>query len=238
MVVRTLFLVGLCLLGSAAASALYLVWLPDTAHLRSANPMTTRYVQIYVRRRLREGMRPATSMHWVPLASISPHLVRAVLIAEDDRFYLHGGVDWTAFKAAAAYNWKKKRMQRGASTISQQVARNLFLSPSRNVGRKIREILIARHLERSLGKERILEIYLNIVEWGDGIFGVEAAAQAYFGKSSSALTPAEAVELAAALPSPYDRNPNAPADEHLLKLRKLYLERLKRYGPADGNLRE
>lgn len=177
-------------------------------------------------------------MQWVPLSQISPFLVRAVLIAEDDRFFDHHGVDWTAFRAAMRHNWKKGKMERGASTITQQLARNLFLSPSRSIGRKIKEILIARHLEKSLGKERILEIYLNVVELGDGIFGAEAASQKYYRKPASELTMEEAVELAAALPSPYERHPNAPADDRMKKLRKLYLERLERVGPIDGNLRQ
>jgi len=200
--------------------------------------MTTPYVEMSVRRRRREGKRPETQMRWTQLPDFSPYLVRAVLIAEDDRFFQHNGVDWAAFRAAVRHNWKKKKMARGASTITQQVARNLFLSPSRSLGRKIREILIARHLERALGKERILEIYLNIAEWGDGIFGAEAASLAYFDKSSKDLTMEEAVALAAALPSPYERHPKAIPDERLKKLRKLYLDRLERYRPIDGNLRE
>ena len=124
-------------------------------------------------------------------------------------------------------------MARGGSTITQQVARNLFLSPSRSLTRKIKEVLIARHIERSLPKDRILEIYLNIVEWGEGVFGAEAASRRYFGKSASDLTPEEAVALAAALPSPYDRHPGIPADARMLKLREVYLQRLKDAG--DGN---
>lgn len=248
MVRRTFLLVGILLAVSGAAASLYLAWLPDVSGLASHNPVTTRYVEIYVRRLRRAGERPATNLHWVPIKDISPYLVRAVLIAEDDRFFSHRGVDWPAFKAAMRYNWERGKMARGASTISQQVARNLFLSPSRSVGRKIREILIARHLERNLEKERILEIYLNIAEWGEGIFGAEAASHEYFGKPASQLTMDEAVELAAALPSPYERNPNLPADARLKKLRKVYLERLERAkitpppregdGPKASNLTE
>jgi len=231
MVARTFLLVGGLLAASGSAAALYLAWLPDVSGLRSRNPVTTLYVAIYVRRLRRTGTRPTTNLRWVALKDISPYLIRAVLIAEDDRFYTHSGVDWAAFKAAMRYNWERGKMARGASTISQQVARNLFLSPSRSVGRKIREILIARHLERNLEKERILEIYLNIAEWGEGIFGAEAAAHEYFGKSAAELTMDEAVELAAALPSPYERHPNAPADERLKKLRRVYRARLERAQP-------
>lgn len=214
----------------ASATLFYLAWLPDVAALASVNPMTTKYVQIFVRRNLRQGQRPAVAMRWVPLEDISPHLIHAVLIAEDDAFYRHAGVDWRALKRAARYNWRQGRLVRGGSTITQQVARNLFLSPSRHPKRKLKEILYARHLERSLTKARILEIYLNIVEWGEGIFGAEAASRAYYGKPARDLSPEEAVALAAALPSPYRWNPAAEPDERTVKIRQLYLERMRRAG--------
>lgn len=218
-------------LAFAAACVLgYLAWLPDVAELSSVNPMTTKYVQIFVRRNLRQGQRPAVAMRWVPLEDISPHLIHAVLIAEDDAFYRHAGVDWRALKRAARYNWSQGRLARGGSTITQQVARNLFLSPYRNPKRKLKEILYARHLERSLTKARILEIYLNIVEWGEGIFGAEAASRAYYGKAARELSPEQAVALAAALPSPYRWNPAAPPDERTVKIRQLYLERMRKAG--------
>jgi len=227
---RTLAWAGGCLLGAAALAAVYLSWLPDVTELRSSNPMTTQYVRIYVQRMLRTGNKPAVSMRWVPLEEISPNLQKAVLIAEDDRFYRHRGVDWESFEGAIRYNWSKRKFARGASTITQQVARNLFLSPSRSPMRKLKETLIARYLERELGKPRILEIYLNIAEWGEGVFGAEAASQAYFGRHASDLSVEEAVDLAMALPSPYERNPDKPASEQLLKLRELYLERMRRAG--------
>ncbi|MFH1723620.1 MAG: monofunctional biosynthetic peptidoglycan transglycosylase [Elusimicrobiota bacterium] len=230
MTARTFGLVGLCLLLAAALVLGYVAWLPDVSDLESKNPMTTQYVRIYVRRMLRKGERPVTAMRWVRLEEISPYLRRGVLIAEDDRFYQHHGVDWVAFKEAVRYNLSKRQLARGASTITQQVARNLFLSPERSPVRKLKELLIARHLERSLGKERILEIYLNIVEWGEGVFGAEAASLVYFGKHASELTPEEAVALAAALPSPYERHPGVPPDERMRKLRDLYLERMRAAG--------
>jgi len=227
----TLKAVGASLGATAIIVLGYLAWLPDVAQLRSKNLVTTEYVKIYVRRMQRRGDKPATSMTWMPLERISPQLRKSVLIAEDDRFYQHHGVDWRALRKAMDYNLKRGRMVRGASTITQQVARNLFLSPSRSLGRKLKEVLIARHMERQLSKDRILEIYLNIVEWGEGVFGAEAASQRYFGKPASELGPEEAVALAAALPSPYERNPAIPPDEHLRKVHEVYLERLRRSGP-------
>ena len=153
-----------------------------------------------------------------------------MLIAEDDKFYRHRGVDWESFEGALRYNWRKRKLARGASTVTQQVARNLFLSPSRSPMRKLKETLIARYLERSLGKDRILEIYLNIVEWGEGIFGAEAASEAYFGKHASDLSVEEAVELAAALPSPYERHPGKPPSGQIQRLREHYLERMRQAG--------
>jgi len=214
---------------SAAVAAAYQAWLPDVSVLRMDNPRTTKYVELYVRRVLSKGGHPAVSMVWVPLEGISPYLRYAVLIAEDDRFYSHRGVDWEALRQAAGYNLKRRRLSRGASTITQQVARNLFLSPSRTPMRKLRELLIARHIDRSLDKDRILEIYLNIVEWGVGIFGAEAASLAYFEKHAADLSPEEAVALVAALPSPYRLNPTQPDPVTLQKI-DVYLQRMRRAG--------
>ncbi|MBI5244872.1 MAG: monofunctional biosynthetic peptidoglycan transglycosylase [Elusimicrobia bacterium] len=218
----------------AAAAAAYLKWLPDVSGLRVNNPRTTKYVDLYVRRSSSRGGKPAVEMKWVPLEEISPYLRCAVLIAEDDRFYSHRGVDWEALRQAAAYNLKRRKLARGASTITQQVARNLFLSPqkspSQKLLRKLREILIARHLDRSLEKDRILEIYLNIVEWGVGIFGAEAASQAYFEKRALDLSPEEAVALVAALPSPYRLNPGQVPDPVTMRKIDVYLQRMRRAG--------
>lgn len=226
---RTFGAVFAALLFCAAAAAAYRSWLPDVSALKVDHPRTTKYVELYVRRTLAKGGRPAVSMVWVPLEGLSPYLRYAALIAEDDRFYSHRGVDWEEFRRAASYNLKKRRLSRGASTITQQVARNLFLSPKRTPMRKLQELLIARHIDRSLEKDRILEIYLNIVEWGVGIFGAEAASLAYFEKHASDLSPEEAVALVAALPSPYRLNPTQPDPVTLQKI-GVYLERMRRAG--------
>lgn len=222
---RTFLYAGGAAAAAALAAAAYLAWLPDVAEFKASNPTTTRYTAIYARRMARRGKKAGTAMHWVRLADISPHLVRAVLIAEDDRFWRHRGVDWFELKLAARGRLRGEK-PRGASTVSQQLARNLYLSPEKSLGRKLKETLIARHLERTLGKERVLEIYLNVVEWGEGVFGAEAASRAYYEKSAADLTPEEAVDLAVALPSPYERNPSVEAGEALLKVRARVRERL------------
>lgn len=144
---------------------------------------------------------------YVPLKKISPYLRQAVILAEDDRFFEHNGVDWDAAKKAAEKNWRRRRFSHGASTIPMQLARNLYLSPGKTPFRKLREILISMKLERWLSKERILEIYLNVAEWGNGIYGAEAAAEHYFKTSAAELGKHEAAYLAAILPRPvfYDK---------------------------------
>ncbi len=173
---------------------------PPVLQLIWFNPDTTSY--------MRNDPNPEIKHEWRPLSKISPYLKRAVVEAEDDLFYEHQGFDWEAMKRAAEYNLKKKRFARGASTITMQVARNLFLTPDKSLLRKFRELLIALKLERELSKDRILEIYLNVVEWGNGIYGAEAAARHYFGKNATNLTPYEAAYLASILPKPkfYDRH--------------------------------
>ncbi|HPQ81730.1 MAG TPA: monofunctional biosynthetic peptidoglycan transglycosylase [bacterium] len=149
---------------------------------------------------------------WVSLEEISNNLKRAVVIAEDDEFFEHPGVNIEAARKAARYNWRKRRLLRGASTITMQLAKNLYLTPRKSSWRKFREVLIALKLERELSKERILEIYLNVVEWGNGVFGAEAASRHYFNKNASTLTKREAAFLAAILPKPrfYDKNRSGP----------------------------
>ena len=188
-------------------SALYVLWLPDVSEFKKKNPAETSFMRLKERQAARLGKRLPRRMAWTPWHGISENLKHAVLVAEDGGFYGHKGVDWESTKKAIETDWKQRRFAKGGSTITQQVARNLYLSPSKNPLRKIKEILIARRLERELGKRRIFEIYLNIAEWGKGIWGAEAAAQAYFGHSAADLTPEEAAALAAALPSPRRYNP-------------------------------
>jgi len=145
---------------------------------------------------------------WIPLSRIPRHVVDAVVVAEDGTFFTHGGVDWFEVEASLQKDIRQHRAARGASTITQQVAKNLFLSTSKDPVRKLKELLITLLLEHELGKNRILEIYLNIIEWGRGLFGIEAASERYFGKSADALTLDEAARLAAVIPSPLAHRPD------------------------------
>ncbi|MFA6003990.1 MAG: monofunctional biosynthetic peptidoglycan transglycosylase [Elusimicrobiota bacterium] len=200
-------LIANALIAAVAASVLYVLWLPDVAPLKKSNPQTTAYIELRRAQAERAGKRFSPRMTWLPWGRISEHLKHAVFIAEDDTFYQHGGVDWESVKSAVQKDWEMKRFAYGGSTITQQVARNLYLSPSKNPLRKIKELFIAWRLEKALGKRRIFELYLNIAEWGKGIYGAEAAAQAYFGKSAADLSADEAVAMAVVLPNPNRWNP-------------------------------
>ncbi len=155
----------------------------------------------------REGKNLKIKRQWVPLKRISPYLIKAVLIAEDDKFYQHEGFDFEAIQKAMEKDFKEGKFKAGGSTISQQLAKNLFLSPSKNPIRKLKEAILTWRLERALPKKRIMELYLNVVEWGEGIFGIETAARNYYGKPASALGPEESARLAAVLPNPRKYNP-------------------------------
>jgi monofunctional biosynthetic peptidoglycan transglycosylase len=206
-VVRWL-LAGLLLASTCAfLAALWVVWLPDVSPLKSRPPATTAYIELRKRQAASKGRKLDLRWAWVPSGAISENLKKAVVTAEDDEFWRHDGVDWAAIRAAYERNRKAGRFAAGGSTITMQLARNLYLSPSKNPLRKAKEILIARRLERELGKRRVLELYLNVVEWGKGIFGCEAAARAYFQKSCAELTPDEAVAMAVVLPNPRRWNP-------------------------------
>ncbi len=177
---------------------------------------------------------------WVPLEAISPHLQRAVLIGEDSRFYDHAGFDYEEIRSA--WNrWRRGGRLRGASTISQQAARSLYLSPSRNAFRKLREAVITVGMEIILPKDRIFELYLNVVEWGPGIFGVEAASQTYFNRPASQLTRPQAALLAATLPAPRSSNPARPTPG-LRRRQWRILDRMERWdqppAPAEEPSRE
>jgi monofunctional biosynthetic peptidoglycan transglycosylase len=192
---------------TALATAVYLFWLPDVSEYKRSNPKTTSFMLIKERQARAQGKKLPRVLVWRGFDEISENLRHAVLVAEDDAFYSHKGIDWESTKKALEEDWKKKKLVKGGSTITQQLARNLYLSPSKNPLRKIKEMLIARRLEEQLGKRRILELYLNVAEWGRGIYGAEAAARAYFGKSAAELTPEEGAALAAVLPSPRRYSP-------------------------------
>src|SRR3989440_5104542 len=160
---------------------------------------------------------------------ISPYLRRRVLVAEENDFYQHGGVDVKAMQEAVERDWKRRKITHGGSTITQQLAKNLYLSPSRNPLRKIKEYFLARSLENHLSKKRILELYLNVVEMGERVYGAEAASRAYFHTSASSLSPSQAALLAGSLPNPRLMNPSAP-NKRLRFRQRMVLSRMRRWG--------
>ncbi|WP_051243668.1 monofunctional biosynthetic peptidoglycan transglycosylase [Thalassobaculum salexigens] len=155
----------------------------------------------------------SADFRWVPMSEMSANAARAVVVSEDQTFCAHNGIDWRQMNKVLDEFRETGRPSRGASTITMQLARNLYLPPSRSILRKAVEIPLALGLELLVPKRRILELYLNVVEMGDGIYGVEAAAQRHFGKPASGLTRTEAARLAAILPNPLDRNPARPSGE-------------------------
>jgi monofunctional biosynthetic peptidoglycan transglycosylase len=205
---RILFWVTLLLgLPAAALSLYWLATLPDVSQLAKRHPTETALMDARRAQAKEQGRSLRIQFVWVPLARIAPTLRRAVVAAEDASFFAHEGFDWEGIKDAALYNLEVGEFKRGGSTITQQLAKNLYLSSERSLLRKAREALITRSLEHHLTKERILELYLNVAEWGHGVFGAEAAARHHFGKPAKELTLAEAAMLAAILPSPRRYDP-------------------------------
>jgi monofunctional biosynthetic peptidoglycan transglycosylase len=196
-------------IGVGCAAFFYLT-LPDVRALRTSNPESTAFIDLRMREARARGEQPRRVQRWVPYARISSNLIRAVLLTEDSRFWTHEGIDLDELKESIEANIERMEFARGGSTITQQLAKNLYLSPSKNPVRKLRELLIARRLEAELSKQRILELYLNVVEWGDGIYGAEAAARTYFHKSAAELAPSESALLAAALTNARLLNPAHP----------------------------
>lgn len=212
---------------SIAFACLSYSWLtlPDVRALAKANPTTTAFMRLRVEEAARDGRASRAVQRWVPYGSVSPALKRAVLVTEDAAFWDHDGIDLSEIRSSMLTNLRQGRFTRGGSTITQQLAKNLYLSPSRNPYRKVVELLIARRLEAELSKARILELYLNIVEWGDGIWGAEAAARTYFHTSASSLSQEQAALLAAALINPRVYSPGLP-NARLLSRRKMILARM------------
>ncbi|MEK7235320.1 MAG: monofunctional biosynthetic peptidoglycan transglycosylase [Nitrospirota bacterium] len=204
--VKVFLIIGLCL-PVGAVLFLWLLTMPDVSALRATNPTVTALMEARQAQAKAQGHSIGRQWVWVPLSRISPHLRQAVVAAEDASFFTHEGFDWEGIKEAAKYNLEAGELKRGGSTITQQLAKNLYLSSERSLFRKAREALITRSLEHQLTKERILELYLNVAEWGQGVYGAEAAARHHFKKSSHDLTADEAAWLAAILPSPRRYDP-------------------------------
>lgn len=193
------------------ASILYIspAFFYNVKKLAKENPIPTSFMKYRMKQWEDEGINKKIRHSWVPLTQISRSMRLAVIVSEDSRFWQHDGFDFDAIQNAFEENFKSGRFKYGASTISQQVAKNIYLSPSKNPLRKIKEAIITYRMEQLLSKKRILEIYLNIAEMGDGIFGVQEAAKFYYGKPASSLTITEAAQLAAILPNPIKYNPKS-----------------------------
>ena len=217
-------LAGLAAAGFGVLAYIYLT-LPDVRPLAAANPATTAFMELRADEARAAGRAPRRAHRWARYDRIAATLKRAVLVAEDARFWRHEGVDYDELRASIETNLERGRFARGGSTITQQLAKNLYLSPARSPLRKLRELILARRLEAALTKRRILELYLNVVEWGDGIYGAEAAARAYFRKPASALDAGEAALLAAALVNARALSPAQPTPR-LLRRQRLILRRM------------
>lgn len=213
--------------GGLALAVAFYVWvsLPDASSLRARRPERTAFMKIRAAEALDAGRPVREVWIWTDYDRISPHLKRAVLVAEDAAFWTHNGFDLSELRASIETAWKTGGPLRGASTITQQLAKNLYLSPSRNPLRKIEEALITRRLEAELSKTRIFELYLNVVEWGDGVWGAEAAARTHFGQSAAGLSREQAALLAGALINPRVYSPSSP-NARLRARQRLILARM------------
>lgn len=201
---------------------------PEVTHLKWHNPKKTAFMEYREKQWAREGKKKKIQHIWVPLSRISPYAVKAVIIAEDDKFWRHEGFDYEAIQKALEKDIKRKTFSAGGSTISQQLAKNLFLTPEKKITRKVKEAILTWRLERKLTKRRIIELYLNYAEWGDGLFGIEAAARRYFGKSAAELTAMEGARLAAVLPNPLKYNPVSESGYVAKRAERIYQIMVKR----------
>lgn len=228
-------IIVLLLILGAIDIARYFVY-PDISALKETRPVPTAFMQYRQEQWAQENRDMHITHKWVKMKNISPNIIKAVLIGEDDGFWKHDGFDVKGMEAAIERSIKKGTLA-GGSTISQQLSKNLYLSPSKNPVRKIKEAIITWRIEKTLSKRRILEIYLNIAEWGDGIFGIEAAARHYYHKSAKNLTAREASRLAAVLPNPIKYNPTG--NQKYVKNRShIILKIMKRRGVIQAIYKE
>lgn len=200
-------------LAVAGLFLLWQLWLLGWVLLWSwVNPGQTKFMEIRLAELRLKNPQAELRQQWVPYERISIHLKRAIIAAEDAKFVDHEGFDWEGMQKALEKNQKKGRAVAGGSTISQQLAKNLFLTPTKSYARKVEEAIITLMLENLWSKRRIFEVYLNVIEWGNGVFGAEAAARNYYNTSAAQLSPEQAARLAGMVPNPryYDRHRNAP----------------------------
>lgn len=207
----------------------YLLY-PNVSALKENNPEKTAFMRYREREWKQEEIDRKIVHSWVPIGKISPAVVKAVIISEDDKFWTHDGFDIEALEEAARKNLERKEFAFGASTISQQLAKNLYLTPTKSVFRKVKEAIITWRLERTLSKRRIIELYLNVAEWGEGIFGIEAAARHYYHKPAAALNAQQAAHLAAVLPNPRKWNPTGGSRLVERRARRIYTIMARRGG--------
>ena len=226
---RSLLRIGAAVLALILLGGL-LFWLtlPDVTWLEKENPRETAMMKFRAEQARQKGCKARRLWKRVPLSRISPYLIQAVLIAEDDKFFEHEGFDWASMRKALEANMGKKRARRSGSTITQQLAKNLFLNPEQSIWRKLREAAIAFKLERELSKKRILELYLNLIEWGNGIYGAEAAARSWFSCPAAALSLSQAIRLASVLPNPHRFSASGNGNQRMNRKRKIIAGRMLR----------
>jgi len=217
----------LLLLAGAIDIGRYFIY-PNIDDLKNIRPIPTAFMEYRQKEWADENRDMEITQKWVSMSQISPNVIKAVLIGEDDKFWNHDGFDVTGMEQALERSLKKGSVA-GGSTISQQLSKNLYLSPSKNPVRKIKEAIITWRIEHALSKRRILELYLNVAEWGDGIFGIEAAARHYYHKSAKNLTGQEAAHLAAVLPNPIKYDPTG-SQKYVKNRSRIIYKIMKRRG--------
>ena len=222
---KKIFFSSILLTLAVAAAYYFYLSLPDVTTLRQRSPRVTALMELRDAEYRARGERSSRRQIWISYNAVSEHLKKAILISEDAAFFSHKGIDVEELRESMKRVWQTLSFSRGGSTITMQLARNLYLSPSKNPLRKLKEMVIARQLEQALSKQRIFEIYLNVVEWGRNLYGAEAAARFYFAKSAAELDALEAATLAAMLPSP-----RSAGERSLLTRRNRILVRLASIG--------
>jgi monofunctional glycosyltransferase len=234
---RRLWLWAALLLLVIAGVTFAVIWLtlPDVAALRKTFPRETSLMRFRAEEARLEGQTARRLCRRVPLSAMSHRLIQAVLISEDDKFFQHEGFDWESMRQAMEKNIQRGRISRGGSTITQQLAKNLYLTPRQSLLRKAREAAIAWKLERELSKGRILELYLNVIEWGPGVYGAEAAARFYFGVPAASLNTAQAIRLASVLPNPIRFKATANDNRRMRRKRRIIALRMKQRGWIDAD---
>ena len=201
----------------------------NIAQLHTEKPTVTALMRQRIQEAESNGEKLTIVHQWIPISKIPRYALDAIIVAEDGTFYSHAGVDWYEIQESMERNMEEGKIVRGASTITQQLAKNLYLSTSRTPTRKLKELIITMMLENQLSKKKILELYVNNIEWGPGIFGIQAASRTYFRKSASRLNRDEAARLAAVIPSPLRHRPNENS-QYVTRKKQIVLKRMEARG--------